>query len=260
MSSRVVIIVQARMSSSRLPGKVLMPLAGRPALVRLMERMYEVSGAAEALVATSVAPSDDAVTELCAREGIRCQRGSLDDVLLRYHSAARAASADVVVRITGDCPLHDPAVIDECIGLYHVDKQHVAYVSNVDERTYPDGLDVEVASFAALDQAQRSARSRFEREHVTPWIRRHCRKRSMVQAVDLSDLRWTLEHREDYQVIAAIYDALANDSVPPFGARAIYQLLLHRPNLILTAARRPLTDSEIDDVRGRITQLLSEEA
>ena len=78
--------------------------------------------------------------------------------------------------------------------------------------------------------------------------------------MDLSDLRWTLDHREDYQIIAAIYDALANDSAPPFGARTIYQLLLHKPNLILTAARRPLTDSEIDDVRGRITQLLSEDA
>jgi len=255
MSARVVIIVQARMTSSRLPGKVLMPLSGRPALARLMWRMRTVRGAADAVVATSEAPSDDALADLCKREGFPCMRGSLDDVLSRYHAAARAARADVVVRVTGDCPLHDPGVVDRAIALFQAESAHVDYVSNVDERTYPDGLDVEVCSFAALDQAQRYAHTAFEREHVTPYLRRHFRKRTLAQEVDLSDLRWTLDYREDYQIIGAIYQALGEG----FGARQVYELLIERPNLILTAARRPLTAAEIGDVQARITQLIAEE-
>src|SRR5262245_17522541 len=156
--SSIAIIVQARMSSTRLPGKILKPLAGAPSLARLLERLARVQRADERIVATSDDASDDPVAALCKERGIRCVRGSLDDVLARYHKAAVEAGAGVVVRVTGDCPLVDPGVVDACIGLFLENENQVDYASNVDERTYPDGLDVEVASFGALDEAMRRAR------------------------------------------------------------------------------------------------------
>jgi spore coat polysaccharide biosynthesis protein SpsF (cytidylyltransferase family) len=241
--TRVVAIVQARMSSSRLPGKIVKPLAGRPALERLMERVARARTIDEHLVATSSDPSDDEVEALCKRAGIRCERGSLEDVLLRYHSAAIAASADVVVRITGDCPLIDPAIIDACVTTYQGEKDHVDYVSNVDERTYPDGLDVEVFPFAALDEATRHAKPGPDREHVTPWIRRTRRKRTVSQPVNLGELRLTLDYADDYTQIASIYETLFPKR-PDFDSREVYQLLAARPELIRTASRAALSEAD----------------
>lgn len=255
MNDRVVIVVQARMSSSRLPGKVLMQLAGRPSLVRLMERISRSKRADECLVATSEDDSDDPVAEACQREGIRCVRGSLANVLSRYHKAARTADAGVVVRVTGDCPLHDPLVIDDSIDLFARERAQLSYVSNVDERTYPDGLDVEVMDFTSLDEAERRATSKWDREHVTPYIRRHMRKRTLSQEVDLQDLRWTLDYADDYAAIGEIYNELVgSDRLASFTTTDVYRLLLVRPDLIRTAARRVLTGTELDDIRVRIQE------
>lgn len=260
MSNRTVVIVQARTSSSRLPNKVLMPLGGRPSLVRLVERLRQVTAAADVVVATSTSPTDDSLALLCSQQAIPCYRGPLDDVLSRFHEAADSVRADTIVRITADCPLHDAAIVDRCIGLFMADSDHVEYVSNVDERTFPDGLDVEVFSFRALELASAQARGKFEREHVTPYLRRHMRKRSMVQGTDLADLRWTLDYQEDYRSISQIYDSLQDPSLDStFTTRAIYELLLARPELILTASRSPLTDAEFQDVTTRISQLLQTE-
>ena len=255
MSRRVVIVVQARVSSTRLPDKVLRPLAGAPALVRLMERVGRVAGADERVVATSDDATDDRVASLCRDHDIRCVRGPLHDVLARYHAAGVAAGAEVVVRITGDCPLLDPALIDTCIARFHENAPHVDYCSNVDERTFPDGLDVEVLSFRALDGAFHGASMRSDREHVTPYVRRHFRKCTVAQAVDLSDLRWTLDYVEDYTVIAAIYEALYART-PSFTVRDVYGLLLERPELIWTSTRRPVDAAGRQDVCARIEELL----
>jgi spore coat polysaccharide biosynthesis protein SpsF (cytidylyltransferase family) len=255
VTARIVVIVQARTSSTRLPDKVLLPLAGAPSLVRLMERVGRVATVDERLVATSTDPTDDRVEALCLAHGIRCLRGPLADVLARYHMASVATAADVVVRITGDCPLVDPGVVNACIGRFLEDADHVDYCSNVDERTFPVGLDVEVVSFRALDEAYRQAGSPSDREHVTPYIRRHARKCTVAQDVDLSDLRWTLDYSEDHAVIAAIYAALYPRN-PCFTARDVYALLLERPELVWTRSRGPLDATETQNVRARIEQVL----
>jgi spore coat polysaccharide biosynthesis protein SpsF len=237
MSNRVVIVVQARMSSTRLPGKVLRPLAGAPSIVRLMERLAAVDGVAEALVATSVDGSDDVLAEACRTHGLRCERGSLHDVLDRYVAAAGAARADVVVRCTGDCPLIDPAVVAHCVRLFAQEQPHVDYASNVDERTFPVGLDTEVVSMAALQEAAHTARKPEEREHVTPWVRRHKRKVTWTQEADLSALRWTLDYAEDYRFIASVYDALWSAS-RQFSADDVYRLLLAEPERLYVSTRQ----------------------
>lgn len=238
MSPRVVVIVQARMSSTRLPGKVLKPLAGAPSILRTMERVARIEGIAEAVVATSMDESDDVLAETCRRGGVRCERGSLTDVLARYATAARQTNADVVVRVTGDCPLIDPAIVARCIRLFTAESAHVAYAANVDERTFPVGLDCEVFSSDALHEAAARARDPYEREHVTPWLRRHVRKISLVQDVDLSMLRWTLDYDDDYGFLATVYDALWPHT-PAFDADDVYRLLLERPGLLYVSARTP---------------------
>ena len=252
---RVVLIVQARMSSSRLPGKALLPLAGKPALLRQLERIRKVKSIHECLVATSVDPTDDVIVSLCSEQNIRYVRGSLANVLHRYHQAAVQAQADIVVRITGDCPLHDASVISECIECYLKEEQCADYVSNVEERTYPRGLDVEVFTFQALDEAVRCATSDFDCEHVTPFIRRNFRSRSMTQSVNLGDLRWTLDFREDYEIIRTIYDELYHPA-NSFNSLDIYRFLLRRPELLCIRPGVPLNRGERFDVLDRIERFL----
>ena len=147
------IVVQARMGSTRLPGKVLKDIAGRPMLSYQMERLRRVKRAERIVVATTDQPADDAVERFCQKEKIACVRGSEHDVLARYHLAIERFPADVVVRITADCPLIDPAIVDEAIAAYEPD-----YVSNMLETTYPYGMAVEVFSAQALREAHREAK------------------------------------------------------------------------------------------------------
>jgi spore coat polysaccharide biosynthesis protein SpsF len=233
-AEQVAIVVQARMSSVRLPGKVLAPLAGAPAIVRMMERVGRVTRAAHQIVATSVEPSDDVLAAACLERGISCVRGPLDDVLARVVSAVPVA-CEAVVRLTADCPMIDPALVDEHIQRFEANRASVDYVSNALVRTYPHGLDVEVMSRAVLLEANARATLPHDREHVTPWIQRRCdeggRHLPVTQAVDLSALRWVLDTEADYEVIAAIYAALY-ERRPAFDSRAVHAFLLERPDLI----------------------------
>ena len=165
---RTVAVIQARMGSTRLPNKVLAELGGRPMLAQVVARVRRARTIDEVVVATTTTRHVDVIEDFCAREGIACFRGSEDDVLDRYYQAARAFNADVVVRITADCPLHDPEVIDAIVG--HFDPARHDYVSNTIRRSYPDGLDTEVIAMAALERAWRGATWASEREHVTPYI------------------------------------------------------------------------------------------
>jgi len=177
---RVVAIVQARMSSSRLPGKVLLPIGEQPMLVHVVERARRSFLVREVVVATTTDPSDDPIEQLCIERGYACARGSLHDVLDRYYQAARAFQADVIVRITADCPLIDPQVIDRTLQAYHslVTQSPAAsaecFAANRLPppwgRTIPIGLDVEVVGFAALARAWREADQPFQREHVMPYF------------------------------------------------------------------------------------------
>lgn len=233
--SSTAIIVQARTSSRRMPEKVLAPLAGEPALARMMERVARVRHPHRALVATSVDSSDDAIEQLCRERGIECVRGSLDDVLGRFIHAMPEGT-DVVVRLTGDCPLIDPHLIDEAIALFQ--GNDVDYVSNAVVRTQPDGLDVEVMSAALLLEAHGAATRQHDREHVTPWVQRRARQLPLAQDIDLSALRWTLDTPDDYRSIAAIYERL-HPRNPRFETRHVYQLLVEEPGLIHLAAGEP---------------------
>jgi spore coat polysaccharide biosynthesis protein SpsF len=248
----VAIVVQARMSSTRLPGKVVAPLAGEPAIVRMMERAGRVTRAAHHVVATSEESSDDPLAHLCHRRGIACVRGPLDDVLGRVVGAV-PGPCSVVVRLTGDCPLVDPALVDRHIAAFAAGPSGTDYVTNVVMRTYPDGLDVEVMSREVLAAADRAASDPFDREHVTPWIQRHARVLHVTQAVDLSALRWVLDTPSDYESIAAVYATL-HPVDSRFGSPAVYRLLAGRPDLIRVAGDTPL-----DEIVTRIRALLAAE-
>lgn len=203
----VVAIVQARMGSSRLPGKVLADIAGEPMLGRVVQRLGRARTIQNILVATSSAPSDDAVAEFCRARAIACYRGSESDVLDRYYRAAKSCGAQVVVRITADCPLIDAAVVDRVVGEFF--SSGCDYASNTLAATYPDGLDTEVFSYAALAKAWKEARRGAEREHVTPYLRNS--KCFRVAGVDYcgdaeaGGLRWTVDEPRDLEFVRAIY-------------------------------------------------------
>jgi spore coat polysaccharide biosynthesis protein SpsF len=165
---RVVIIVQARMTSSRLPGKSTMDVAGKPLLRHCLERLQSCRSHDELILATGDSESDDPTAALCASLDLTCVRGSLDDVLARYGAAAEAGRAEVIVRVTGDCPLIDPGIVDQVVDAFLA--TDCDYASNVHDRSVPLGGDTEVFSRAALDAAVREADKPYEREHVTPFI------------------------------------------------------------------------------------------
>src|SRR5262245_11411555 len=166
----LVVVIQARTASSRLPNKVLLPLAGRPLLERLVERVRAASTQFESLVATTSAATDDPIEGLCRKIGIRCFRGHPTDLLDRHFRAGLQECADAVVKIPSDCPLIDPGVIDKVLGYFIKNRDRYDFVSNLHPATYPDGNDVEVMSFSALKRAWAQATRPFEREHTTPFI------------------------------------------------------------------------------------------
>lgn len=201
-----VAVVQARMGSTRLPGKVLADLEGRPMLAWVLERLGRARTLDAVAVATSTEPGDDPVAELCRRLDVPVFRGSEEDVLDRYAGAARRFRADAVVRITADCPLVDPEVVDRVIERFR--DAGADYASNTLERTYPQGLDVEVFRREALERAAREAREPWERAHVTPYVYRHPEifaLESVTHDRDLSRHRWTVDTREDLELVRALY-------------------------------------------------------
>nr|MCU0926265.1 glycosyltransferase family protein [Hydrogenophaga sp.] len=208
---KTAIIVQARMTSTRLPGKVLLPLAGEPMLTRLVERLRRVQRADGIVIATTTNTTDDAIAKLSEQLGVPCHRGSEHDVLSRYADAARLHGADVVVRITSDCPLIDPALIDQVIAVYQ--ESDCDCVSNMLPPTWPYGMAVEVFSAAALAEAHAEAGQPAEREHVTPFLYAHperYRLRNVTSPVDLSHHRWTVDTPEDYELVRRLFEALVD--------------------------------------------------
>ena len=198
------------MGSTRLPGKVLHQAAGKPFLQHHLERLQSVTGAQDVWVATTVLPQDDPIVELCARLSVRCFRGSEEDVLARYHGAALAAGADLIVRVTSDCPLIDPEIVDRVIARLKSDPARPDYVSNALVRSYPRGLDCEAFRMDALEEAHRLAVRQEDREHVTPYIYRRPERFRVLQEVspvDLSRHRWTLDTREDEELLSLLLEA-----------------------------------------------------
>ncbi|MEK7729156.1 MAG: glycosyltransferase family protein [candidate division KSB1 bacterium] len=203
---RPAVILQARMGSQRLPGKVLRLVAGKPMLEWCLLRLADSQRCRRVIVATSTAQADDAVENFCAQRGTPCFRGSEDDVLLRYYEAAQKFQTDPVIRITADCPLIDARVLDDMLAAFAA--SDADYLSNTLERTFPLGLDVEIFSSSALLRAQHEATQRFEREHVTPFFYQHPERfklASFKHDADWSHLRVTVDTHEDWQVADNVY-------------------------------------------------------
>ena len=203
-------ILQARMSSSRLPGKVLKPLLGQPMILRQIERLRRCRRLDRIVVATSEAPSDDVLVQALAEAGIETARGPLEDVLGRFIRVMDTLDLEGdLVRLTADCPLADPEVIDACIELRA--QGGYDYVSNGQVRTWPRGLDVEAFTSEVLRRAHAEATSAYDREHVTPWIYRPdgpFRRADLVQDRDDSALRWTVDLPGDFAFVERVYEAL----------------------------------------------------
>jgi spore coat polysaccharide biosynthesis protein SpsF len=208
------VIIQARMTSSRLPGKVLADICGKPSLQHMLERVSRAKKVNNIIVATTVNATDDPIVELCNQLGYKVFRGDEIDVLGRFLQAAELENSEVVVRLTADCPMVDPTIIDEVIGVYNLGD--FDYVSNCNERTYPDGLDVEIFSISALREADENVISSFGREHVTPYIRgvyfEYERGNFKIKQVkfltDLSHIRWTVDTYKDLEVVRELISNL----------------------------------------------------
>ncbi|MBE9138811.1 glycosyltransferase family protein [Nodosilinea sp. LEGE 07088] len=225
------IIVQARMTSTRLPGKVLKPVLGQPLLSYQIERLKRVTLADVIAIATTTNAADDPIVELSESLAVGCFRGAEHDVLSRYFGAAQAYAADVVVRVTSDCPLIDPQIMDEVIGYYLSHRDRYDYISNSIQRTYPRGLDTEVFSTGTLEQAHREATAPPEREHVTPFIYNHPERYAIGQVTspqDLSHHRWTVDTPEDFELIRRMLETLY-PQVPNFTLQDCLDVIAQQP-------------------------------
>ncbi len=234
-----VAIIQARMGSSRLPGKVLKDVAGRPMLAHIVARTRLASGVTRVVVATSDASGDEPVRAFCADNGIECFSGHETDVLDRFHRAAQAFSADPILRITGDCPFVDPGVVGQVLARYedggfdHVSSATGATAFKMDGLKFPDGLDVECFGFAALARAQLEATARSDREHVTPYLYRTglFRLAKVFSDGDYGALRWAVDHEADLELVRKVYEALYRPG-QAFGLREILDHFRAHPELV----------------------------
>jgi glutamate-1-semialdehyde 2,1-aminomutase/spore coat polysaccharide biosynthesis protein SpsF len=226
----VVAIIQARMGSSRLPGKSLAEIENRPMLWHVIQRSKRARLVNRVVVATSTAPADDVIEKMCRENDVTCYRGSENDVLDRFYHAARAEKAAQVVRITADCPLIDPEVIDRVVRRFQ--RGDLDYASNAMVRTYPDGLDTEICSFLALERAWHEATKASEREHVTPYLRSEKFRTANVENDSVSiyqHYRWTVDEAADLEFIRAVYKAFRGKE--SFLMKDVLELIEKNPGL-----------------------------
>ena len=223
------------MGSTRLPGKVLLPLAGTSVLGCVVDRLRAASGLDDLIVATSLLDCDDPVVAECERLGVSSFRGSAEDVLARYRAAAAAAGAEVVVRITSDCPLIDGELVGALLRDFEMGES-CDYLSNTLVRSYPRGLDTEIVRFTALERADREAALPYEREHVTPYLYRHPERFALRAYVDpggedRSRMRWTVDAAEDYAFVRAVYAACPHRAPREVGTAEVLRAIARDPSL-----------------------------
>jgi len=244
--TRVFAVIQVRLGSTRLPGKALADIAGRPMLAHVVERAAAIPGVDGVVLATTTLARDDRLADWARTAGLPCVRGSEDDVLDRFHDVLARHPADAVVRVTPDCPLLDPEVSGRVVAEWRRRPHELDYASNVHPPTFPDGLDTEVVAREALERAWREARQPSDREHVTPFVWRQpdrFRLAGVCHADDLSALRWTVDTAADLDFARAVYAHLAPAGAPRggplFGMDAVLALLAARPELArLNAGQR----------------------
>jgi spore coat polysaccharide biosynthesis protein SpsF (cytidylyltransferase family) len=239
MTNRTVAIIQARTGSSRLPGKIFKQIGDHPLLWHVVTRTRLASLLDETVVATTVEAQDDQVVDFCEHHGFEYTRGSEDDVLDRYYESANSYDADTIVRITGDCPLVSPEIIDRVVRVYR--NTGVEYANN--KLNYPNGLDVEAMRFETLERAWVEAESSEEREHVTPYIRASddFKKQKVTNPLDISTysvtdadtvLRWSVDYQSDLEFIREIYDRLSVHGEWTINQQAVFELLEREPEIV----------------------------
>lgn len=226
---KIVAIVQARMGSTRLPNKVMKPIGGTPMIELLLARLARAQTVNQLVLATSDDPRNLPLVERVTSLGITAVCGSENDVLQRYLKAAAHVEADIIIRVTGDCPLIDPALVDEAVSKFQ--SLGVDYLSNTSPATYPDGLDIEVFTRSALEQAGRESTDPFDHEHVTPYLRKsnQFKTASISNDEDLSSLRWTVDEQDDFDVVNQIFDHFAPDI--HFSWKQVLDLQRSKPNI-----------------------------
>lgn len=230
-------ILQARMSSTRMPGKVMAPVLGEPMIWRQVERLRRARAISRVVVATSSAASDDPLAGFLLGRGVSVYRGELNDVLGRFSDCVAAWAPDHVVRLKADCPLTDPQAIDAAVKL--ATDSGAAYTSNCVRRTYPEGLDLEVMTAETVLAAAQDADDPADREHVTTFIRRDPARfpqAHLLHSPDLSNLRWTVDRPEDFAFVRAVFQRL-HPTDPGFGLGEVLELLDDRPDLADLASR-----------------------
>ncbi|WKA47114.1 glycosyltransferase family protein [Geobacillus zalihae] len=231
---KVAAIIQARMGSTRFPGKVLKKVLGKTLLEYQIERVKRAKTIDEIIIATTTKESDDPIVQLCQQLSIPYYRGSEEDVLSRYYEAATEFGVDVVVRLTSDCPIIDPNVIDKVVEHYLENKDRYDYVSNTLTRTYPRGLDTEVMSYEVLKKAHDEAKELIYREHVTAYIYHHpdqFRLCNVSNEKDESKHRWTVDTEEDFLLIKNILETLYPLN-PLFTLEDVIQILRDKPEWV----------------------------
>jgi spore coat polysaccharide biosynthesis protein SpsF len=235
-SAKVVIVVQARMSSTRLPGKVLLPILGKSLLECMIERLQMIKHEATIVIATSDHEQDDVLQTESDRIGVPCFRGSLDNCLDRHYQAGLKYAAEVVIKIPSDCPLIDPRIIDEVLGYYFAHEGDYDFVNNLHPATWPDGNDVEIMTMACIEKAWKEASRKLELEHTTPYIWENPDKFRIANITwsagkDYSmSHRFTIDYPEDYQFIKRVYEELYEQK-PDFSCDDILNLLESKPEI-----------------------------
>ena len=266
MKPKVAAIIQGRMSSSRLPGKILADIAGQPMLQRVLIRTSRAGTVTETIFATTTDPSDDPVAEYCDFSGIPITRGSLYDVLDRYYQTAKQANADIVVRVTADCPVIDPVLIDDVTRTL-LDGEYDFACNRLPppwHRTYPIGLDVEACTFKVLEKAWKDAKEPHHREHAMPYFYegvqlsalsrqlsvgvspRGFRIALLNHTTDFGDYRWTVDTPKDLEFIRQVYNRF--DGRDDFSWKDVLDLVHHEPDLVkINAGVQHKTLKDIDD-------------
>jgi len=218
MSLNIITVIQSRMGSTRLPGKVMMPLAGKPLLYRMHERVAASELSGNIIIATTKEETDVPIIELCEENNLNYYRGHSTDLLERHYKAAKIFNADVVVKIPSDCPLIDPNIIDKVIKYCIKNFPKYDFVSNLHPATYPDGNDVEVMTMKAIEDAGQNAKLPLEREHTTPFLWENPDKFRIGNVIWETGLdfsmthRFTIDYKEDYDFIKTVYDELYSEN------------------------------------------------
>lgn len=229
---KVVCCIQARMGSTRLPGKVMLPIFERPVIWHIIDRLRHSKLINEIVISTSTNPLDDIIENFAKAEGIPYYRGKENDIMDRLYQTAKLFDADPLVRITADCPLIDPKVVDTVVKKFLDNRGEIDYVSNTIKRTFPDGLDTEVISYEALQRAWKETTDEFWREWATMFFVEHPQKFRLLNVGyqrDLSKLRWTLDYPEDLRFVREVYKHLYQKGI--FYMEDILELLEQHPEI-----------------------------